>query len=211
MRCRRLRGPVVAASSLALGLLLAACSSDPPPAPAPDRSGQAPSSTGIGAGDGGIHLAPGGPVELTLPSGEPLRLTLPPGTAATLDLGGERPELVVTITDEALGFGLGATVPTDPAAAARLLSDVVETLEDAGPGMLERVSVTGYASSEGTAESNQVLSEGRAGWVCGALRDAGVPAEAMACAGKGEANDLPPLGPGPEDRRVEIRVAAAPG
>jgi outer membrane protein OmpA-like peptidoglycan-associated protein len=201
----------VAASTLSLGLLLAACSSDPPPAPAPDRSGQAPSSTGTGSGDGGIHLAPGGPVELTLPSGEPLRLTLPPGAAATLDLGGERPELVVTITDEALGFGLGATVPADPAAAARLLSDVVGALDHAGPGALGMVSVTGYASSEGTAESNQVLSEGRAAWVCHALGDAGVPATAITCAGKGEANDLPPLGPGPEDRRVEIRVSATPG
>lgn len=199
----------VAVGCLVVGAL-AGCSAGPSPAQVPDAS---PGRVGTGTGPGspGLHLAPGGPAELRLPSGRPLRLRLPRGATATLDPSGDRPQVVVAVSDAALGFGRGEDVPADPAAADRILGEVMTALRQGSRADIGTVQVTGYASSEGSTMANQALSEARAAWVCRSLVSSGVPADELTCTGRGEGDDRPPRGPGPEDRRVEIRVGTDAG
>lgn len=153
------------------------------------------------------HTAPGS-TTLHLPAGGPPSLHLPPGATAQLDLNGKTPAMVVTLPDTLLGFQLGSDTPSDPTAATATLGQLVPSLGE-HTDIGAPISVTGYASSEGPAELNQALSERRARWVCTTLIVTGISADKLTCEGRGATSDLPPTGPGPEDRRVEIRLRSS--
>lgn len=191
-------GPVRRVAALLVAATLLGACSGPTDGPQRDPGSEA----------GGELLLPttDEPANLKLPSGEPLELRLPPGLSARLDPTAVEPTLVIVIPDTQLGFDLGSEVPTDPDTATRLVADLVASMASTGKVNLTDVHVTGYASSDGTTEANQQLSERRARWVCTALLTAGLAPNALTCAGQGESTDLDPPGPGPEDRRVEIRA-----
>ncbi|MFM8534003.1 MAG: OmpA family protein [Acidimicrobiia bacterium] len=71
------------------------------------------------------------------------------------------------------------------------------------------VAATGYTDTVGTAEYNMILSQRRADAAKAALVKGGVPATAIATAGKGEGDQLVKTGDGvaePQNRRVQVVV-----
>ncbi|AKL74084.1 hypothetical protein IMCC26256_111815 [Actinobacteria bacterium IMCC26256] len=145
----------------------------------------------------------------SLPRGTGNTFRLPPGSTVKFMLEGRTHMAVVTVEFDALGFGLDQARPVDEAAAVTLLRGA---LTAAGRPyelrLAQRVEVFGYASAEGTPQHNLELSQRRADWVCGEVARLG--AAHLTCQGRG-VSDFPPSGPGPEDRRVEIRVVATTG
>lgn len=134
---------------------------------------------------------------------------LPPGAAIKFMLEGRTHVAVVTVELDALGFGLDRATPVDEAAAVTLLRGALTAAGRTYELRVARsVEVFGYASAEGTPQHNLELSQRRADWVCGEIAQLG--AAHLTCKGRG-VNDVPPSGPGPEDRRVEIRVVATSG
>jgi hypothetical protein len=104
--------------------------------------------------------------------------------------------------------------------SATLSSQSQGTLQQAAstykPGA--SVAATGYTDTVGTPEYNMILSQRRADAAKAALVKGGVPATAIATAGKGEGDQLVKTGDGvaePQNRRVQVvmtlpAVAMAP-
>lgn len=199
----RLRQVLAAATStVALASACTACGSSSRPAPATAVDG---GRQRMPTGAATLAPLPRGTTTLSLPTGPPIALDLPDGATALVDHTGERPEIVVSIPTATLGFSLGQTIPLDPAGATDRLDGLIAALEASGRLDLAHLEVTGFASAEGDPQRNQALSEGRAQWVCDALRHRRADLT-IACTGAGTAADVDPPGPGPEDRRVELRA-----
>lgn len=186
--------------------------------------GGAVGCSGSGGKDGGLDpgAAPVRPTTATLaplpqasptlsfPNGPTVPIELPPGSSARVDPTPSRaPELVVSIPAATLGFEFDRATPADPLRAGGVVTALVDALASSGRVDLSQVEVTGYASAEGDAVHNQRLSDARAAWVCAQLRHRD-PALTVRCTGAGASGDADPPGPGPEDRRVELRARIAP-
>lgn len=114
-------------------------------------------------------------------------------------------ELLITIPEQVLAFGLDSDHPVDQPAAQRVLRAIAAAVGDLRPGT--KIEVSGHASADGpTADYDLTLSAARAAWVCARLGELGLEPSRLECRGAGREQDLAPAGPGPEDRRVEIRV-----
>lgn len=74
------------------------------------------------------------------------------------------------------------------------------------------VEVVGHASADGSSSAYDTdLSLRRAEKVCAPLVDADLARASLSCRGAGTTEDVEPAGPGPEDRRVEIKVLYGAG
>lgn len=98
----------------------------------------------------------------------------------------------------------GAAISSDSAA----LLDNLATAAKACAGTA--IEVAGHTDAQGSAQSNQALSQRRAAAVVAALEERGVPAARLSAHGYGETQPKDASGPenNPINRRIEFHVAA---
>lgn len=106
-------------------------------------------------------------------------------------------------------FYFGWDVADPPADAAGVAQATAQQMQACGWRSLQ---VDGHADASGSAPYNQKLSETRANNVAQLLRNAGIPAEALAVRGYGKSRLAVQTADGvrePLNRRVEVNAAAA--
>lgn len=162
------------------------------------------------------RFRPGSETTLDLPQGEPrsiqladgssMKIVLPPD--ATIEQRTSNPDtttLNITLSDTSLGFPIGEATPTDEQQAVDQVQQFLTSASESGHEIVS-ITVKAWASIEGDTESNNRLSTARANWMCQTLEAIGVDPRTVTCSGEGE-HDIDPIGPGPEDRRVELQVS----
>lgn len=117
--------------------------------------------------------------------------------------------LAALAADSTVFFALGSAALTADSRAT-----IAQAASDFAAGGSPSVSIVGHTDTTGSADYNMRLSQRRAEAVGQALIDAGVPADAIVAAWRGQDDLAVPTADNvaePRNRRVELSIAAADG